>query len=42
MYGLITIIQTTHRNLVSGIMHFLYYLDYQENKQRPIKQIKLD
>jgi len=42
MYDLITIIQTTDRNLVSGIMHFLYYIDYQENKHRPIKQIKLD
>ena len=40
MYGLITIIQTTHKNLVSGIMHFLYYLDYQENKRKPIKQMK--
>lgn len=40
MYGLITIIQTTHKNLVAGIMHFLYYLDYQENKQKPIKQMK--
>ncbi len=40
MYGLITIIQTTHKNLVSGIMQFLYYMDFEESKQRPIKQFK--
>ncbi len=40
MYGLITIIQTTHKNLVSGILQFLYNIDFQETKQKPIKQLK--